>query len=53
MHWLSRHRRFALALICAICTGVIISAALFRSVIFADSIWANETGFRDALESKA
>jgi adenylate cyclase len=53
MHWLGRHRRLVLALICAVCTGVIISAALFRNVIFADSIWANETGFRDALERKA
>ena len=53
MHWLGRHRRLVLALICVICTGVIILAALFRNVIFADSIWANETGFRDALERKA
>jgi len=52
MHWLTRHRRFALALICAVCTGVIIAAALFRQVIFANSIWANETAFRDALERK-
>ena len=53
MHWLGRHRRFVLALICALCTSVIILAALFRNVIFADSIWANETNFRDALERKA
>jgi adenylate cyclase len=53
MHWLGRHRRLALALICAVCTGVIILAALFRNIIFADSIWANETSFRDALERKA
>jgi adenylate cyclase len=53
MHWLSRHRRLVLALICALCTGVIVSAILFRGVIFADSIWTNETNFRDALERKA
>ncbi len=53
MHWLGRHRRLVLALICAVCTVVIIAAALFRNVIFADSIWANETNFRDALERKA
>lgn len=53
MHWLGRHRRLVLALICVVCTGVIILAALFRNIIFADSIWANETGFRDALERKA
>lgn len=41
-----------LALICAFCTGVIISLATFRNVVFADSIWANETTFRDALERK-
>jgi adenylate cyclase len=53
MHWLGRHRRVALALICVICTGAIVSAALFRNIIFADSIWTNETSFRDALERKA
>jgi adenylate cyclase len=42
-----------LAFICVFCTGLIILAALFRNVIFADSIWANETTFRDALERKA
>jgi adenylate cyclase len=53
MYWLGRHRRFALALICLLCTGAIIAAALFRQLIFADSIWASETNFRDALERKA
>lgn len=53
MQWLNRHRRFTLALICALCTGAIISAALFQGVIFADSIWTSETNFRDALERKA
>ena len=41
-----------LALICALCTGLIISAAFFRKVIFANSIWSNETSFRDALATK-
>src|SRR6202040_2239943 len=53
MHWLSRHRLWMLALICALCTGLIISVASFRKVIFADSIWSTETTFRDALERKA
>jgi adenylate cyclase len=53
MHWLTRHRLLMLALICAFCTGLVIFPAMFRSVIFADSIWANETTFRDALERKA
>ena len=53
MHWLGRHRRVALALICALCTGAIIAAGTFGHVIFANSIWANETNFRDALERKA
>jgi adenylate cyclase len=53
MHWLGRHRRVALALICALSTGAIVVAALFQHVLFADSIWANETSFRDALERKA
>jgi len=42
-----------LALICAFCTGLIILAAMFRNVIFADSIWTKETSFRDELEKKA
>lgn len=53
MHWLGRHRRLVLALICVVCTGVIIVAGAFRHVIFANSIWTNETSFRDALERKA
>jgi adenylate cyclase len=53
MHWLGRHRRLVLALICLVCTGVIISAVLFRNVIFVDSIWRSETNFSDALERKA
>src|SRR3954468_12776946 len=53
MHWLGRHRRVALALSCALGAGAIVAAALFQRVIFANSIWANETSFRDALERKA
>jgi adenylate cyclase len=53
MHWLGRHRRIAIALICAFCTGLIIAAVLVRNIPFADSIWTNETSFRDALERKA
>jgi adenylate cyclase len=53
VHWLARHRRIALALICALCTCLVIGAVLIRNVPFADSIWTNETGFRDALERKA
>src|ERR1700741_394271 len=53
MHWRGRHRRIALALICALCTGAIIFAGTFRQIIFANSIWTNETSFRDALERKA
>src|SRR5256714_9081716 len=52
MHWLGRHRRVVRALICVVCTGVIIVAGTFGHVIFANSIWANETSFRDALERK-
>lgn len=53
MHWLTRHRLIALALICALCTGAIIAAAMFRRLPFADSIWENEITFRDALARKA
>ncbi|MDQ6625598.1 MAG: adenylate/guanylate cyclase domain-containing protein [Verrucomicrobiota bacterium] len=53
MLWFARHRLIALALICAVCTGVIIAAAMFRNLPFADSVWANEITFRDALARKA
>ncbi len=53
MRWLTRHRVLALALICAVCTGAIILAAMFRNVPFADSLWSNEITFRDALARKA
>src|ERR1051325_3645675 len=53
MHWLSRHRLLMLGLICAFCTSLIIAAALFRGVMFANSIWAKEITFRDDLEKKA
>src|SRR5947209_2713333 len=53
MHWFGRHRRVALALICALCTGVMIAAVTFRSITFVNSIWVNETSFRDALERRA
>src|SRR5438105_804414 len=53
MHWLSRHRLLMLALICAACTGLIIAAARFPGVMFANSIWAKEITFRDDLEKKA
>ncbi|MFN2476775.1 MAG: CHASE2 domain-containing protein, partial [Chthoniobacterales bacterium] len=51
--WFTRHRLVALALICALCTGAIVAAAMFRNLPFADSVWANEITFRDALARKA
>jgi adenylate cyclase len=42
-----------LALICAFCTGLVIVAALFRGIPFANSIWTKEITFRDDLEKKA
>ncbi|MFL6590373.1 MAG: CHASE2 domain-containing protein [Chthoniobacterales bacterium] len=42
----------ALALICALCTGAIIATVTFRSSSFVNSIWLNETSFRDALERR-
>lgn len=53
MLWLTRHRLVALALICAVCTGAVIAAAMFRSLPFADSVWSNEITFHDALARKA
>ena len=53
MHWLSRYRLLMLALICAFCTGLVIVAALFRGIPFANSIWTKEITFRDDLEKKA
>lgn len=53
MHWLSRHRLSMLALICAFCTGLIVSAVTFRRIPFANSIWAKESSFQDELERRA
>jgi adenylate cyclase len=53
MHWLSKHRRWMLAAICALCTGLVILASLVRNIPFVNSIWSNETTFRDSLARKA
>src|SRR5438046_2794951 len=52
MHWLGRHRRVTLALICAVCTGVIIAAAAFRIIfdLTFDPDRAGDEEFRAALD---
>ena len=53
MLWLTRHRLLAIALICAVCTGAVISLARFPSLPFGGSLWANEMRLRDELARRA
>lgn len=54
MHWLARHRIWAIAAICAVCTGIILfSAPMFPHLPFASGIWTAQHGFEDFLEKEA
>ena len=50
MHWLSRHRRFVVAAICAFCAGVIIAVHFFPSFPFVSAVWRQEQNFQDFLQ---
>src|ERR1700686_2249480 len=50
MHWLGRHRRFVVAAICALCTGVIIAVHFFPSFPFLSAVWRQEQNYQDFLE---
>src|SRR5438477_1037663 len=49
MHWLSRHRFWILALICAFCTGLIFSGHFFPGTPFLSVPWGGEQSFEDLL----
>ena len=50
MDWLSRHRRFVVAAICAICAGAIIAVHFFPSFPFISAIWRQEQNYEDFLQ---
>ncbi|MEY2496838.1 MAG: adenylate cyclase [Verrucomicrobiota bacterium] len=52
MHWLGRHRRIVVALICALCSGVIIAVHFFPSFPFLSAIWRQEQNFEDFLQKE-
>src|SRR6266566_718252 len=49
MHWLSRHRFWILALICAFCTGLIFLGHFFPGTPFLSVPWGGEQSFEDLL----
>src|SRR5205807_8477106 len=49
MHWLSRHRFWILALICAFWTGLIFSGHFFPGTPFLSVPWGGEQSFEDLL----
>ena len=49
MHWLSRHRFWILALICAFCTGLIFSGHFLPGTPFLSVPWGGEQSFEDLL----
>jgi adenylate cyclase len=52
--WLARHRIWAIAAICAFCTGIILfSAPMFPHLPFASGIWTAQRSFEDFLEKEA
>ncbi|HXM32487.1 MAG TPA: adenylate/guanylate cyclase domain-containing protein [Chthoniobacterales bacterium] len=50
MHWLGRHRRFVVAVICALCSGVIIAVHFFPNFPFLSAVWRQEQNFEDFLQ---
>ncbi|MEP6811313.1 MAG: CHASE2 domain-containing protein, partial [Chthoniobacterales bacterium] len=50
MHWLSRHRLLAIALICAVCTGGVLLGHFFSGLPFLSGIWTSEQTYEDFLQ---
>ena len=50
MHWLARHRRFVVAAICALCTGIVVAGHFLPNVPFVSWVWQQEQGFEDFLQ---
>lgn len=49
MHWMYRHRIPILALICVVCTAIIVLCRQIPSVPFFSTIWRSEQPFQDLL----
>ncbi|MBA2622515.1 MAG: adenylate/guanylate cyclase domain-containing protein [Chthoniobacterales bacterium] len=49
MNWIARHRRLALALICAVWTLAVATAVTFPELPFIVAIWEGEQSFQDLL----
>jgi len=49
MHWMYRHRIPILALICVVCTGLVVLCRQVPSVPFFSTIWRSEQPFQDLL----
>jgi adenylate cyclase len=49
MHWLNRHRLVILAGICALWTGLMVTAHFFPALPFISAPWRSEQGFEDLL----
>lgn len=50
MHWIGRHRRIVVAVICAFITGGIIAIHFFPNVPFLSAVWRQEQNYQDFLE---
>ncbi|HEY2615025.1 MAG TPA: adenylate/guanylate cyclase domain-containing protein, partial [Chthoniobacterales bacterium] len=50
MDWLSRHRRWVVAAICSLCSGVIIAVHFFPSVPFLSAVWRQEQNYENFLQ---
>ncbi|MDP9004772.1 MAG: adenylate/guanylate cyclase domain-containing protein [Verrucomicrobiota bacterium] len=52
MEWLSRHRRWVVAAICAFCAGAIIAVHFFPDFPFVSAIWRQEQNYENFLQKE-
>jgi adenylate cyclase len=50
MEWLSRHRRWVVAAICALCAGGIIAVHFFPDFPFVSAVWRQEQNYENFLQ---
>jgi adenylate cyclase len=50
MQWLARHRQIGVAIICVLCTGIVVLGHLFPNLPFLSGIWEQEQNFEDFLQ---
>jgi adenylate cyclase len=50
MHWLTRHRRFVVAAICALCAGLIVAVHFFPNFPFVSAVWRQEQNYENFLQ---